>query len=182
MRNIGSAHNRGRIVFVLLAGLFLAACQTAGLKPGALTTTFPPKGWSSQKVGSVTTYECPKATCGQRQTVLVKPGKVHGDVESAIRRGKLNTELLASFLKFVHVATDKKVSFSATRRITTPTYSGFQFVVTTRNRRGKRFYMATRIVTQNNRGVQVQSFAHSRALAVRNLERYFANTRIRRVN
>jgi hypothetical protein len=171
-----------KICIVTVAALFLAACQTTGLKPGAIETSFPPSGWVTERKGNKTFYLCPKTKCKSPQGVAVVPIKVRGDVESAIRRDALSAELVDSFYNVLEVASKRAISSSPHRKIKTRTYTGFEHTMTFKDRRGRRVYLAIRDIIQKDRGVFVAGFSRNKGVAQRNLRRYLAQTNIRRVN
>ena len=171
-----------RALTVLLFASFVAACQTSGLKTGALVTSFPPAGWTTKTTGTTTAYVCPPQRCRSPQVVSVKPIRIRGDLESAIRRNVITSELLDSVTKVVEVASKRAIDFTPPRRITTRNYTGFDYLITLRARNGKRLYIAVRDVVQRDRGVTIASAALNRGVARQNLRRYLAQTQIRRVN
>ena len=170
-----------KIVLVLFAGLMLAACQTSGLKSGALKTDFPPAGWKTQRSGNDTAYFCTRPTCSTPQLVVISPTRQRGNVEEAIKRNIISTALVDELFDVLKVASRKQINASSTRKITTPTYSGFEHLVTLRDRNGKKLYLAVRNVIQRDRGIVVTSAATSPGIAKRNLARFFAQTTIQRV-
>ena len=173
---------RMKILAVTIAALFLAACQTTGLKPGAIDTSFPPSGWVTERKGNKTFYLCPKTKCKTRQGVAIVPLKIRGDAETAIRRNVLTAELFDAAYNFLEVASKRAVSSSPHRKIQTRTYTGFEHVMTFKDRNGRRLYVAIRDIVQKDRGVFVASFSFNRGVAQRNLRRYLAQTTVRRVN
>lgn len=165
------------LFFALL--LTLAACQTTGLEKGNLQTNFAPNGWLVGKKGSMITYLCHPSKCKSPQAVIVRPIKVRGDVEKAIRTGHLRKELVDAALNVIKVATYGSYKPSKVRKITTATYSGFELVERIKGKKGF-VYVATRSIIQKNRGSVVASIAYSRKAAVNNLRRFFAKSHIRR--
>jgi len=178
----GLSRQARRVFLVLAFATTLAACQTTGLKPGALDTDFPPAGWITRTSGGTTAYLCPRERCKTPQLVSVSPMKIRGNVEDAIRNNVFNAQLMAAFDNLVEVASKRAVTFGKRRRISTRTYSGFETMMTVRNDKGKKLYIAIRHIIQKDRGVTVGSASFSRSLARRNLRRYLAQTTIRRVN
>lgn len=170
-----------KIALVLFAGLMLAACQTTGLKPGALNTDFPPAGWMTKRNGNATAYFCRRPACREPQIVVISPTRQRGNVEEAIRRNVINSALVDSLFNVVKVASRKQITASSARKIITPTYSGFEYLVTVSNRKGEKIHLASRDVIQQDRGVTVVSAARSPGIAKRNLARFFARTTIQRV-
>lgn len=168
-----------RFSVVVLALLALAACQTTGLEKGKLQTSFASNGWIVKKERAATAYICHPSKCKSPQVVVVKPLKVRGDVESAIRSGLLRKELVDAALNFVKVATHGSYRPSKVKRITTASYSGFEVVERLQGPKGT-IYVATRSIIQKSRGSAVVSIAYSRKAAVRNLRRFFAKSQISR--
>ncbi|MCK7615675.1 hypothetical protein [Roseibium sediminicola] len=164
---------------VIFCGL-LAACQTSGLKPGSLNTSFAPKGWVSQKSGNKAVYVCLPSVCKTPQIVVVGPAKVRGDVEAAIREDILSAELMNAVDNLVNVAAKGQVRFKTDRRVVTKTYTGFDLSARFKTKSGYD-YGAARLIFQDNRGSVVASFAKSRSTAKTNLRRFFQQTTVRRV-
>ncbi|MTH95742.1 hypothetical protein [Roseibium sp. RKSG952] len=161
--------------------LFLAACQTTGLKPGSIETAFAPKGWISTQKGSDTIYTCLPNTCKSRQLIVVSPLKVKGSAEQAIRENILSAGLMSEVGKSVARATDGGVKTLSTKRITNDTYSGFEMLFQFSAPGRKPVYAAARFIVQNDRGTGVASIGPSAKVAKANLRRYLASTTIRRL-
>lgn len=180
--NVMSAGRSWRkIALALFAGLVLAACQTTGLKPGALKTGFPPDGWATAYDGNKTIYYCARPACREPQLVGLVPRRQKGDVEEAIRRNVLSSAVVDSLFNVLKVASRERITASKSRRITTPTYSGFELMLTVTDRKGETVHVAIRDIIQRNRGVAVMSMAKSSGLARRNLALFLAQTTIQRV-
>ncbi|SDU23017.1 hypothetical protein [Stappia sp. ES.058] len=171
-----------KICIVTVAALFLAACQTTGLKPGAIETGFPPSDWVTERKGNKIFYLCPKTKCKSPQGVAAVPLKIRGDAEAAIRQNVLSAELFDAAFNFLEVASKRAVSSSPHRKIETRTYTGFEHMMTFKDRRGRRIYVAIRDIIQKDRGVFIAGFSRNKGVARRNLRRYLTQTTIRRVN
>ncbi len=167
-------------LMVLLCGL-LAACQTSGLKPGSIDSSFAPSGWQSESRGGKTIYFCMPSVCGSPQGVVIGPMKVRGDAEAAIREDILSTELLKAMDKVVNIAAKGDFRMSTDRRIVKKNFSGFDMSARLKDRNGRNVYAAARLIIQNDRGSMVASFATSRARARSNLRRFLNQTTIRRL-
>lgn len=166
------------VAAILLCGI-LAACQTTGLKPGSIDTRFPIAGWAKAQKGGTTVYVC--TVCSSPQLIATSPAKVSGNVETAIREGILTTGLLREVDKSVSKLSKGAIQSKSRRKITSKTYSGFEFVYRFKEPGKKPIYMAGRSIVQNDRGMQISSYATSASIAKQNLRRYLANTTIRRV-
>ncbi|MES0810824.1 hypothetical protein ABLO27_15175 [Roseibium sp. SCPC15] len=166
------------VLLVLICGL-LAACQTTGLKPGSVETRFPVDGWIKAQKGNSTIYACVK--CKTPQIILTGPSKVTGDVESAIRADVLSTGLLSEIDKTVTKLSSGAIRSLSRRKITTKNYSGFEFVYRIQEPGKKPIYLAGRSIVQNDKGMQISSYAASANVAKANLRKYLANTTIRRL-
>lgn len=164
---------------ILFCGL-LAACQTSGLKPGSLDTSFAPKGWVSKKSGNKAVYVCQPSVCKSPQIVVVGPAKVRGDVETAIREDILSAELMNAVGNLINVAAKGQVRFKTDRRVVTKTYSGFDLSARYKTSKGN-VYAAARVIVQDNRGSVVASFAKSSSTARANLRRFLKQTTVRRL-
>ncbi|PLW75590.1 hypothetical protein [Cohaesibacter celericrescens] len=162
-------------VFVLLFAV--SACQTTGIDATNLKTQFASDGWSMHKKGKVQVYEC--RSCKTPQFVLIDPIKVRGDVEEAIRANVLSKELMNAVANVIKVASKGAYQASPVKKIATPTYSGFEIVGRFKTGKGM-FYVASRSIIQQNRGSNVVSIASNRGVAVRNLKRFFATSKITR--
>lgn len=159
--------------------LVLAACQTTGLKPGNLKSSFAPAGWEMVKRGQQTIYACPPTQCKRLQAVQVEPLKIRGDAEEAVRRNILSKQLMNSLLNVLKVESKGIVHPYPVRKITTRAYSGFEYSAKIKTQLGD-VYFVGRWIFQGNRGVGVTSAATSRKVATRNLRRYLSKTRISR--
>jgi hypothetical protein len=164
---------------VLLCGL-LAACQTSGLKPGSISSSFAPKGWASKQSGNKTVYVCLPPKCKSPEVVVVGPIKVKGDVETAIRQNLLSAELMNAVGNIANVASKGEVRFKTKRRVVTKTYTGFDMTARYRTDKGN-LYVSGRVIFQNDRGSAIASFAKSSSRANANLSRFLKQTTIRRV-
>lgn len=173
------AKSLSKIVASCALMLFLAACQTTGLKPGNLQSNFAPAGWVSKKSGKTITYLCLPYVCKTYQAVSVQPMKVKGNAEEAIRNDVLSKELVDSLLRTLKIASKGKISASPVRKISTKAYSGFEAVAKVKTASGY-IYFAERQIIQGNRGTKVISVSHNRSTALRNLRRYMARTKISR--
>ncbi|WP_040617109.1 hypothetical protein [Roseibium sp. TrichSKD4] len=167
--------------FLILTSLclFLAACQTTGLKPGSIQTNFPPQGWQTVTKGSDTLYLC--RTCKTKQAVVITPAEVSGNVEGAIRANIISAGLISEIGKSASRASGGALKQISSRRITNANYSGIEWVFRVQARGEKPLYVAARAIVQNDRGITVASFAYSSSIAKSNLRRYLANTTIRRL-
>lgn len=175
-----SINSLAKIASITFLCLTLAACQSTGLKPGSIATSFAPAGWASQTKGNTTVYVCLPSTCKQPEMVVIGPMKVSGNVEEAIRENVLSAELMNAIDNVVNVAAKGKIKFSTDRRIVTKTYSGFDLSSRIRTRDGYD-YGAARVIIQNNRGTMVASFAKSQSRAKSNLKRFLQQTTIHRL-
>ncbi|WP_428650196.1 hypothetical protein [Roseibium sp.] len=164
---------------ILICGL-LAACQSTGLKPGSLTSSFAPKGWVARQNGTKAIYFCSPSVCKSPEAVIVGPMKINGDVETAIRQGLLSKELMNALENVINVASKGEVRFTTERRIVTKTYSGFDLATRFKTDKGY-VYGSMRLLIQNDRGSMVASFAKSRAKAKANLKRFLNRTTVRRL-
>lgn len=167
------------LALLLVCGL-LSACQTSGLKPGSIQSSYTPNGWAKTSQGGKTIYYCKPTVCKTPQGVVVGPVKVRGDVETAIRENIISTELLRALDNVVNVATKGSMRFNTERKIVTKSYSGFDMSARFKTRYGT-YYGAARVFVQNNRGSMAASFAKSRSAAKANLRRYLSQTRIQRI-
>ncbi|MCA1299985.1 hypothetical protein [Stappia indica] len=175
------AFARIRVTLIILAGLSLAACQTTGLKPGAITSSFAQPGWIATKIDGKTTYVCSPSRCRSPQVIVLVNKRFRGDLETAIRRDFVSAELFRAMSGVISVASKKAINITSIRKVGTRDYVGFDYLVTLRNRRGERLYLAAREIVQQDRGVMIISMATSSKLARANLRSYLAQTRIRRV-
>jgi hypothetical protein len=157
----------------------LAACQTTGLKPGNLQSGFSPAGWETLKKGQETYYFCLPANCRTLQIVEVGPIKVKGNMESAIRQNILSKQIVDSVLGVVKATSRGKIQPYPVRKISTPTYSGFEFGGKIQSQK-RSLYLVGRWIIQENRGIAVTSVSTSRKVAAQNLRRYISQTRISR--
>lgn len=173
-------HSIAKSVSIALICGLLTACQTSGLKPGSLTTSFAPKGWTVTQDGAHTVYVCQPSVCKSPEVVIVGPAKVRGDVETAVRDDHISAELMNALDNVINVASKGKVHLSTDRRIVTKTYSGFDMSARFKAKDGY-VYGALRIFFQNDRGSAVASFATSRSRAKANLSRFLKQTTISRV-
>jgi len=167
------------LALILLCGL-LAACQTSGLKPGSIQTSFAPSGWAKKPDGNKTIYYCKPSVCKSLLGVVVGPVRIRGDVETAIRENIISTELLRALDNVVNIASKGSARLTTERRVIKKTYSGFDLSARFKTSRGY-YYAAARVFVQSNRGSMVASFAKSRGTAKANLRRYLSQTKIRRV-
>ncbi|MBO9459406.1 hypothetical protein [Labrenzia sp. R5_0] len=167
------------VSIALLCG-FLAACQTTGLKPGSISSSFAPKGWASKQNGNKAVYVCLPSTCKSPEVVVVGPIEVKGDTESAIRQNLISAELMNAVGNIANVASKGQVRLKTNRRVVTKSYSGFDMTARYRTDKGN-VYVAARIIIQNDRGSTVASFATSSSRAKTNLDRFLKQTTIKRL-
>lgn len=169
-----------KIVGITVICGFLAACQTSGLKHGAIQSSFAPQGWTKTHERGFTFYQCARNVCGSKQAVAVGPVRVTGNIEEAIRSGELDAKLMNAIANVYNVASDGREKYKITRRIVKKDYSGFDVSARFRTSKGT-VYAYARAFTQANRGSMVASFAYSSGKARSNFNAYLARTKVRRV-
>ncbi|MTI45171.1 hypothetical protein JM93_01450 [Roseibium hamelinense] len=169
------------LTLVAAASLALAACQTAGLKPGSIQTSFPPAGWNTERKGNEIAYVCSPNTCRTKQAVFVSPIKVKGDAEAAVRSDIFSAGLMRELGKSLNRASKGGIQTLSTQKVTTSAYSGFDFVYRITPNFGEPQYLAARFIIQADRGVAIGSISPSRQTAQANLRKYLASTTVRRL-
>lgn len=169
-----------KVISLLIVGLSLAACQTTGLKPGSLTSTFNPDGWHTKHKGNATYYFCPRTKCSKPQSIIVAPAKIKGQFEAAIKNDIISKDLVEAIGKSISIASKGRIKSSKLRKIVNKNYSGFEQLETV-TIGTKKLYFQSRSIVQNNRGTIIISVATSPATAQRNLNRFMASTQIKRL-
>ncbi|WP_417671737.1 hypothetical protein [Roseibium sp.] len=162
------------------ACLLLAACQTAGLKPGSIQSTYAPTGWERVNSGRYSGYACKRPTCKSDQAVVTIALGGEANLEAAIKSGELSKELANAIFNVDGVASKGTRHLKFTRKIITKDYSGFDVSGYLKTPKGK-LSIEGRVFVQKNRSTGVASYAFSRKLARSNLRQYLARTSVRRL-
>ncbi|MEJ8475480.1 hypothetical protein [Roseibium algae] len=170
-----------KFVAVAVACLFVAACQTSGLKPGSLETSYAPAGWVQKDKGKKSYYVCPPNQCKSLQLIAVEPSDVKGNAEQAIRANILSSGLLKEIGNSVNRASQGKLKLLSQKRIVKKNYSGFEVNFVIKGRNGKTLFFASRLIVQGDRGSEVISVATSQRTAQANLNNFMRKTSIQRL-
>ncbi|MFD1696690.1 hypothetical protein [Roseibium aestuarii] len=113
--------------------------------------------------------------------MLIRPAKIRGPAEGAIRADIISNGLIAELGASVSKASRGVFKLLSSRRIVEKSYSGFEGVFVVRLPGEKPFYVAERLVVQDDRGTSIISVSYNRQLAEKNLKRFMNQTSIRRL-
>lgn len=163
------------------AGLLLAACQSSGLKPGAMTTVgFPPAGWETVHASSNETLYICRTACKKEQLVLVGPLRDLPGAESDLRQPAFRTTLLDAYLNVIEEEEYGDVQFDPSRKSFTNNFANLELSGNYTTKKG-RAYFSLFVLTQGDRRTGVLSLARDKATAARNIKLFGQNTRVVRI-
>jgi hypothetical protein len=166
-------------IFALLCG-FLAACQTSGLKPGSIQSSYAPSGWTKKSSNGITGYVCAVPRCKSDRAIGYGPIRVSGNFEQGIKNGEASKELFNAVFNVYNVASKGQEKLTITRKVVNKNYAGFDFKGYFPTKRG-RIWIKGRLIVQDNRGSVLFSMARSQGLANTYFRKYMGSTTIKRL-
>lgn len=162
------------------AGLLLAACQSSGLKPGAMTTVgFPPAGWETEVSGSEIMYFCDRA-CKRPQGIIVSPVDAPSLTEAALRDPEFRTKVLDAYMNAISIEHYEAVVFGSSKKTVSKNFANLEMNGYFKTNIGLVYFNAYYLV-QGERKTGVFSFAFDKATAARNIKLFGQNTRVVRI-
>ncbi|MBN9671284.1 hypothetical protein [Roseibium aggregatum] len=167
------------LALLLVCGL-LSACQTSGLKPGSIQTSYAPSGWTKRTANGITGYVCHVPRCKSDRAIGYGPIRIRGNFEEAIKSNEFSPELFNAISNVYTIASKGQWKLRATRRIVRKDYAGLDFAGYVPTRSG-RVYAKGRLIVQNNRASALFALARSQGLANSYFSKYMGATSIKRI-
>ncbi|MHA7772016.1 hypothetical protein [Roseibium sp. M-1] len=163
----------------LLCG-FLAACQTTGLKPGSIHTSYAPSGWTKRTSHGITGYVCEAPRCKSDRAIGYGPIRVSGNLEEAIKNNVFSPELFNAIDNVYTIASKGREKLRITGKVVRKDYAGLDFNGYFPSDSG-RVYITGRVVVQDSRASVLFAIARSQGVANSYFKQYMGATTIKRV-